>query len=173
MIRSLSLVAAACLTVTSIGAGMQGVPAVARPPVHTPGPEDGSTAPDGYAPSPQWPGQTRAPLAQATAAFDVETFAEGLSGTFCFSFLPDGRIVVGERAGRIKIVGKDGRVSEPLEGLPSNLWARGQGLFEVRPDRDFASTRTIYLSYTVLPDGANRDALPRSPGVLEIARARL
>ncbi len=69
-----------------------------------------------------------------------------------FHFLPDGRIIVGERPGRIKIVGRDGKVSEPIEGLPSNLWARGQGLFEVRPDRAFATNRTIYLTYTVLPE---------------------
>ena len=173
MIRTVSVALAAGLALTSIVVARQGVPPVPRPPVHTPGPEDGSTAPDGYAPAPQWPGQTRAPLPETTANYDVETFAEGLSGTFCFSFLPDGRIVVGERAGRIKIVGKDGKVSEPIEGLPANLWARGQGLFEARPDRAFAANRTIYLSYTVLPDGANREALPRSPGVLEVARAKL
>ena len=109
-----------------------------------------------------------------TAAYDVETVAEGLAGAFCFSFLPDGRIIVGERPGRIKIVGKDGKVSEPIDGMPSNMWARGgQGLFEVRPDRAFATNRTIYLTYTVLPDGANHDALPRSPGVLVAASARL
>ena len=50
---------------------------------------------------------------------------------------------------------------------------QGQGLFEVRPDRAFASNRTIYLTYTVLPDGANLQALPRSPGILVAARAKL
>ena len=105
--------------------------------------------------------------------YSVETVAEGFAGAFCFSFLPDGRIIVGERAGRIKIVGVDGRVSAPLEGLPPNLWTRGQGLFEVRPDRAFATTRTLYLSYTVLPNGADPAALPRYPGVLLVARARL
>ena len=173
MSRTLSLVTATCLVLASVLFATQGVPPAPRPPAHTPGPEDGSTAADGYAPAPQWPGQTRAPLPPTSAAFDVQTFAEGLSGTFSFNFLPDGRILVGERPGRIKIVAKDGKVSEPLEGLPANLWAHGQGLFDVRPDRAFATNRTIYLSYTVLPDGANRDALPRSPGVLEIARAKL
>jgi glucose/arabinose dehydrogenase len=149
---------------------------VPRPPAQTgpPKPEDGSAAPDGYAPIPHWPGQTRAPQPPKTAPYDVQTVAEGLTGAFCFSFLPDGRIIVGERPGRIKIIGKDGKLSEPIEGLPSDLWARGaQGLFEVRPDRAFATNRTIYLTYTVLPEGANRDALPRSPGVLLVARATL
>jgi glucose/arabinose dehydrogenase len=58
--------------------------------------------------------------------------------------------------------------------MPSNLWARGgQGLYEVRPDRAFATNRTIYLTYTVLPEGSNTNALPRSPGVVVAASARL
>jgi glucose/arabinose dehydrogenase len=147
-----------------------------RPPAQPPGPpkaEDGTTAPDGYAPIPEWLGQTRAPRPATRSAYKIETVAEGFAGAFCFDFLPDGRMIVGERPGRIKIVGKDGKVSEPVEGLPSDFWARGQGLFEVRPDRAFAANRTIYLAYTVLPEGANQAALPRFPGVLVIARTKL
>ena len=148
---------------------------IPRPPVQSvpPKPEDGSAAPDGYAPVPQWPGQTRAPQPPKTAAYSVETVAEGLSGAFCFDFLPDGRMIVGERPGRIRIVGKDGKVSEPLAGMPADLWTKGQGLFEVRPDRAFASNRRIFLTYTALPVGANQAALPRSPGVLMVASATL
>ena len=166
---------AACVVTALAVTAAQGVPAVPRPPAQTvpPKPEDGSAAPDGYSPIPQWLSQTRAPAPARTDAYDIETFAEGLSGAFCFDFLPDGRIIVGERPGRIKIVAKDGRVSEPLAGMPADLWARGQGLFEVRPDRAFASNRTIYLTYTVLPEGSNQAALPRSPGVLMVARATL
>jgi len=167
--------AAICLAIAGV-AFAQKVPSVPRPPAMPPGPPPasaGSAAPDGYAPTPAWPGQTRAPKPAQTAAFVVEPVAEGFAGAFCFSFLPDGRILVGERPGRIRIVGKDGNISEPVEGLPPNLWTRGQGLFEVRADRAFASNRTIYLTYTVLPDGADQAALPRSPGVLVVARARL
>src|SRR4051794_27950508 len=151
----------------------QTVAVVPRPPAQSgpPRPEDGSAAPDGYAPHPQWPTQTRAPRPAKTAAFRVDTVADGLNGAFCFSFLPDGRMIVGERPGRIRIVAKDGKISEPLTGMPPNLWAKGQGLFEVRPDRAFATNRTLYLTYTVLPDGSNEAALPRSPGVLLVARA--
>jgi glucose/arabinose dehydrogenase len=154
----------------------QPVRAVPRPPAQSelPKPEDGSAAPDGYAPIPEWLGQTRAPRPAKTAAYDVETVAEGFNGAFCFDFLPDRRIIVGERGGRIRIVSTDGNVSKPLGGMPANLFARGgQGLFEVRPDHAFASNRTIYLTYTVLPEGANASALPRSPGVLVAARAKL
>jgi len=149
------------------------VPSVPRPAAAAGQNPAESAAPDAYAPIPQWLGQTRASLPAKTAAYDIETFATGIAGGFSFHFLPDGRIIVGERPGRIKVVGKDGKVSEPLEGLPANLWASGQGLFEVLPDRAFATNRTLYLTYTVLPDGANRAALPRSPGVLQVASAKL
>ena len=151
----------------------QTIPRPPAPPPGPPRPEDGSAAPDGYSPIPMWLGQTRAPHPSNTAAFSVETVAEGLSGAFCFDFLPDGRMIVGERPGRIRIVAKDGKLSEPLDGMPANLWAKGQGLFEVRPDRAFASNRRIFLTYTVLPDGSNQAALPRSPGVLMVASATL
>jgi glucose/arabinose dehydrogenase len=91
----------------------------------------------------------------------------------CFGFLPDGRILVGERPGRIVIVGKDRSISGPIAGLPENLWTKGQGLFDVRLDRAFATNRTLYLTYTVLPEGSDPAALPRSPGVVLAASARL
>ncbi len=175
MNRRTLLVRAACVVLAIGAVAAQTARVIPRPPaqVGPPKPEDGSAAPDGYAPSPEWLGQTRAPRPAKTAAFDVVTVAEGLSGVFCFDFLPDGRMIVGERPGRIKIVAKDGKVSQPLGGMPPDLWARGQGLFEVRPDRAFVTNRTIYLTYTVLPEGSNQAALPRSPGVLLVASAKL
>ena len=159
------------LSIVATTAG-QGIHSAPRPPAQTGTPPNESASSDGYAPIPEWAGQTRAPRPQKTAAYSVETFAEGFTGAFSFNFLPDGRIFVAERPGHLKLVGKDGKASE-IEGLPSNLWARGQGLFEVRPDRAFATNRTLYLTFTVLPDGANTSALPRYPAVLLAARAKL
>src|SRR5262245_52121629 len=172
MTRAFLLLVVASLLARLTPAEAQNIRPAPRPPAQTGTPPNESAAPDGYAPIPEWAGQTRAPRAAKTVGYSVETVAEGFTGAFSFNFLPDGRILVGERPGHIKIVGKDGKISE-VEGLPSNLWARGQGLFEVRPDRAFATNRTIYLTYTALPDGSNPAALPRSPGVLLAARARL
>jgi aldose sugar dehydrogenase len=147
---------------------------VPRPPAQAPNvPPEGSAAPDGYAPIPQWLGQTRAPRPARSEAFEVETVVRGLAGGFAFHFLPDGRIIVSERPGRIRIVARDGTVSAPLAGLPP-IWSRGpQGLFEVLPDREFARNRVLYLTYTALPDGTNAASPPRLAGVLIVARARL
>ena len=173
MIRKSVCTATVLTTIASTFAFGQSIPPVPRPPVIKITPEEGSAAPDGYAPVPQWLGQTRAPHPAKTAEYKVETVVEGLAGAFCFSFLPDGRILVGERSGHIKIVDKGSRTSE-VAGLPTNMFVgSGQGLFEVRADRAFSTNRTIYLTYTVLPDGSNMAALPRSPGVLLVARATL
>ena len=177
MIRKFILASAACLALCSSGVEAQTVRAAPRPPAPPPGPpraEDGSAAPDGYAPIPEWLGQTRAPRPTKTAAFQVETVAQGLMGAFSFNFLPDGRMIVTERPGRIKIVGKDGKSSDPISGLPSNLFARGgQGIYEARPDKAFATNRTLYLLYAALPDGVDAAAPLRAAGVVVAASAKL
>ena len=172
MTRTFLFLIVASLLARFTPAEAQNIRPAPRPPAQTGTPPNESAAPDGYAPIPEWAGQTRAPRAAKTVGYSVETVAEGFTGAFSFNFLPDGRILVGERPGHIKLVGKDGKVSE-IEGLPTTLWARGQGLFEVRPDRAFATNRTIYLTYTVLPDGANASALPRLPAVVVVGRAKL
>jgi glucose/arabinose dehydrogenase len=92
----------------------------------------------------------------------VRTLAQGLSHPWSLAFLPDGRMLVTERPGRMRIVGQDGKLSQPLGGVPSVV-ARGQaGLLDVSLDRDFATNRTIYFCF-------NFD----SGGNAAVARARL
>jgi len=77
----------------------------------------------------------------------VETIARGLEHPWALAFLPAGRMLVTERPGRLRIVDPDGRLSEPLAGLPRVL-AHGQGgLLDVALDPKFADTRLVYLSY--------------------------
>ena len=145
MVRCVLAVGAVCLVAAAVLAGQPKT--VPRPPAQAPGqaPPGESAAPDGYQPLPQWLGQTRAPAPAKTEAFTVQTFAEGLNGA-AFQFLPDGRVLLGERTGRIRIVGKDGKLSEPLAGMPADMYTTGQSLFSVQPDRAFATNRTIYFT---------------------------
>ena len=55
----------------------------------------------------------------------VHTVAQGLSHPWALAFLPDGRMLVTERPGRMRIVGRDGTLSRPLSGVP-DVVARGQ-----------------------------------------------
>ena len=84
----------------------------------------------------------------------AETVASGLNHPWGFAFLPDGRIIVTERPGNVRIVGKDGRVSAPLAGVP-RVAAVGQGgMLDVALDPAFAQNRIIYLSFSEPGDGS-------------------
>ena len=92
----------------------------------------------------------------------VETIATGLANPWALAFLPDGRLVVTERPGRMRIVGKDGKLSPPLAGVPQ-VFARGQGgLHDVALDRDYAQNNTIYFCFAEPVDGGARTALARA-----------
>jgi len=78
----------------------------------------------------------------------VESVTEGLEHPWGLAFLPDGRMLVTERAGRLRIVTKEGTLSEPLKGVPE-VFAAGQGgLLDVALDPDFAANGLVYLSYS-------------------------
>lgn len=77
----------------------------------------------------------------------VETVARDLQNPWGLAFLPDNRMLVTERAGRLRIVEANGTLSEPIRGLPK-LAVRGQGgLLDVALDPNFAQNRLVYLSY--------------------------
>lgn len=90
----------------------------------------------------------------------VETVAKGLSHPWGLQFLPDGRMIVTERPGRIRIVAKDGTLSPPLKGVP-DVQARGQaGLLDIALDRNFAQNRTLYFCFTY--DSGGNAAIARA-----------
>lgn len=92
----------------------------------------------------------------------VETVASGLVHPWSLAFLPDGRMLVSERPGRMRIVTRDGKLSAPLTGVPQ-VFARSQGgLLDVALDRGFAQNGTIYFSYAEPFDGGGRTALARA-----------
>ena len=77
----------------------------------------------------------------------AETVARGLEHPWGIAFLPDGRMLVTERPGRLRIVDINGTVSAPLSGVP-RVHAVGQGgLLDVTLDPNFAQNHTIYLSF--------------------------
>jgi glucose/arabinose dehydrogenase len=92
----------------------------------------------------------------------VETFASGIDHPWGFAFLPAGRLLVTERPGRMRIVGKDGKLSPALAGVPK-VFASGQGgLLDVALDRGYAENHTIYFCYADPVDGGARTSLARA-----------
>src|SRR5262249_24137202 len=76
------------------------------------------------------PVQAQAPRSPTPASVqgvvDVQTMVKGLEHPWSLAFLPDKRMLVTERPGRLRVLGTDGRVSEPLAGVPQ-VYASGQG----------------------------------------------
>jgi glucose/arabinose dehydrogenase len=118
--------------------------------------------PNGEGQKPAFSGQTRAPERKSGVAFDVVTVAEGLENPWGLTFLPGGRLLVTERPGRLRIVSTDGKLSEPVAGLPA-VDARNQGgLLDVAVDPNFASNGLIYWSYAEAREGGvNNTAVAR------------
>ena len=91
----------------------------------------------------------------------------GLDHPWSLAFLPDGRMLVTERPGRLRVVAPDGKLSAPVAGLPA-VDAGGQcGLLEVLPDPRFADNGWIYWSY------AEAGGAGEGGNGLAVARGRL
>ena len=83
----------------------------------------------------------------------ADTLVRGLEHPWGLAFLPDGRMLVTERPGRLRLVDRDGRLSDPLAGVP-RVVARGQGgLLDVALDPRFAENQLVYLSYAEPGEG--------------------
>lgn len=92
----------------------------------------------------------------------VVEVADGLEHPWGLAFLPDGRMLVTERPGRMRIVSPSGELSEPLKNVPK-VHARGQaGLLDVVLGPDFASDRTIFFSFSEPTENGARTAVARA-----------
>jgi aldose sugar dehydrogenase len=117
--------------------------------------------PNGKDQVPAFAGQTDAPEKKSNVAFDVVTVAPGLVNPWGLAFLPNGKMLVTERPGRLRVVAADGKLSEPVTGLPA-VDARGQGgLLDVALDPGFATNGLIYWSYAEPGEGMNNTAVAR------------
>ncbi|MGZ8406737.1 MAG: PQQ-dependent sugar dehydrogenase [Caulobacteraceae bacterium] len=99
---------------------------------------------------PAFPGQTRAREARSNVAFEVQVVARGLDHPWAVNFLPDGRALVTEKPGRLRLVSRDGALSAPLAGLPEVDARKQGGLLDVLAGPD----GMIYWTYAERrPDG--------------------
>ncbi|MFC0338233.1 Glucose/arabinose dehydrogenase, beta-propeller fold [Kushneria avicenniae] len=103
-------------------------------------------------------------LAQSEATdYRIETVAERLEHPWSLAFLPDGRMLVTERPGRLRLLNAGGETINPsLEGVP-RVFASGQsGLFDVLLSPDFEQDRTLFLAYSCGTQAANHACLSRA-----------
>ena len=92
--------------------------------------------------------------AQDAAPFRVVTVADGLEHPWSLAFLPDGRMLVTERPGRLRLISADGRLDpRPLAGVPKVAAVGQGGLLDVALHPQFARNGWIYLSYAAQGEG--------------------
>ncbi len=89
------------------------------------------------------------------------TVADGLERPWGMAFLPDGRMLVTEKPGRLRMVTTDGKVGPPLAGVPAVDTGGQGGLLDVALDPEFHANRLVYLSYAEPRDGGNGTAVAR------------
>jgi aldose sugar dehydrogenase len=101
-------------------------------------------------------------FASSAGQLEVQTAASGLVHPWSLAFLPDGRMLVTERPGRMRIVAAEGQLSSPLEGVPG-VWASGQGgLLDVIIDKSYAQNNTVYFCFAERAAGGGRTAVARA-----------
>jgi len=126
---------------------------------------------NGAGQTPAFAGQTRAPGVTTPATLTHTVVASGLQHPWGLALLPDGRWLVTEKPGRLRIIGADGARGEPIAGLPA-VDARGQGgLLDVAVGPTFAQDRMIYWSYAEPRTGGNATSVAR--GVLSADGSRV
>jgi glucose/arabinose dehydrogenase len=140
--KKITLATGACLGLLLLGA-CSAQDDVQEPELGAPVETREANAPDQV---PAFPEQTRAPSMRSNVSFKVEKVAEGLVDLWGMAFLPDGRLLVTERDGRMRIV-KDGELSPPVEGVPEITRQEISGLADVVLDPDFAENNRIFWSY--------------------------
>ena len=107
-------------------------------------------------------------VAEPAVELSAQPVASGLEHPWALAFLPDGRYLVTERPGRMRVVERDGRLHPPIQGLPAVAAAGQGGLLDLALDSDFVRNRTLYFCFA--EPGRGSDAGRNSTA---LARARL
>lgn len=107
-------------------------------------------------------GATDAVFPSSAGNLKVQTVASGLVYPWSLAFLPDGRMLVAERPGRLRIIAADGRLSPPLGNVPKVYAVSQAGLMDILLARDFAQSRTIFVCYAEAAEGGGRIAVLRA-----------
>lgn len=110
---------------------------------------------------PAFTGQTRIAGVKTKAEFQVTQFASGLVSPWGMASLPDGRLIVTEKRGTLRIVSLSGAVSAAISGLPA-VSASGQGgLLDIAVDPNFSSTRMLYWTFAQSGSGGTATSVAK------------
>lgn len=106
-------------------------------------------------------GQTRVGSVKTTANFSFKVLTENLSSPWGLTSLPDGRLLITEKEGNLRIVTQNGEMSEKITGLPT-VDAKGQGgLLGITLDPNFAKNRMVYWAFAEPVEGGNHTSVAK------------
>jgi glucose/arabinose dehydrogenase len=111
--------------------------------------------------SPSFPGQTRISAVRSTTAYSNRIIAQTLQSPWGIISLPDGRLLVTEKAGQMRIVTTGGEVSGAITGLPAVNSAGQGGLLGVRVDPEFSVNRMVYWVFSEQVTGGSITAVAK------------
>ncbi len=97
---------------------------------------------------PAFQGQTRISAARTSAAYNGSVISSGLSRPWAVTAMPDGRLIITQKEGTLRIATTAGALSAPITGLPAVNAAGQGGLLDVLVDPQFASNRTLYWTFS-------------------------
>jgi len=131
-------------------------------PATTPGEPIETRPPELQTDKPAFPGQTRAPY-RATVPFTTTIITDQLKSPWSLAFLPDGKMLITEKSGALRIVDAKGVISEPVKNVPAVHYAGQVGLLDVALDRHFVSNHRIFFTYSEdIADGKTNIAVARA-----------
>jgi glucose/arabinose dehydrogenase len=139
MKKSIGSIIIAVLAIYGCGKGKSST--TESPPVET----RPKVAPDQQ---PAFTGQTRVAGVKTQMAFHVTIITSGLNHPWGLAFLPDGRMIVTERSGTMRIVSPTGNIGNPIANVPAVRNQGEGGLLDLKTDPDFATSRLLFWTYT-------------------------
>lgn len=110
---------------------------------------------------PAFQGQTRAPGVRTTTLYETKVLTTGLKNPWGIAVLPDGRLLITEKVGNMRIVTTAGQVGEPIAGIPAVNAAGQGGLLGITTDPDFGSNRMVYWVFSEKTPQGNLTAVAK------------
>src|SRR5690606_31231223 len=144
--KSIAAIAALSFVISSCDSSASKETAGESPSDSTYAPVETKAANTDYAPA--FEGQTRVAGVKTTTPFEAKVLAEGLDRPWGIANLPDGRLLITEKGGTLRIATQAGELSEAITGLPA-VNSKGQGgLLGITIDPDFESNRMVYWTFS-------------------------
>lgn len=103
--------------------------------------------------TPAFPEQTRVTSIETSSQYSVEVITDKLEFPWGLDFLPDGRMIVSEKPGKIRLISKEGNVSEPLQGVPPVRYQGSGGMYDLKLAPDFATSKRVFWTYVTTSEG--------------------